>query len=78
MDKKALGARIRRLRQERDEPLTQEKLAILMGVDQKSISKWETGTARPDICRLSLLAEVLDTTVDELLTPGELAPVATQ
>ena len=46
--------------------LTQEQLAVQLGVTSKSISKWETGNCLPDASKYKPLCEILDITVNEL------------
>lgn len=46
--------------------MTQLKLANLLNLSEKTISKWETGRGMPDITNLSLLAKVLNVSVTEL------------
>ena len=57
--------------------MTQEELASRMGVSRQSVAKWETGLSSPDIDRLALLRDVLQTSLDELIAPAgrELIPV---
>lgn len=47
--------------------ITQEELAIKIGVTRQAISKWERGEGLPDLYNISELAKALDVTVDELL-----------
>lgn len=67
MDKtnETLGRRIARLRLEYG--MTQERLAMKMGVTAQAVSKWENGLSAPDIMLLPELARTLGVTVDELL-----------
>lgn len=51
---------------------TQKQLSELLGISDKTISKWECGLSVPDSSMLIILVNELDTTVSELL--GE--PVA--
>ena len=69
-----LGGRIARLRKEKG--MTQLELADRMGVTDKAVSKWERDVSCPDIASMPRLAEVLGTTVDELMQarPGAAAP----
>jgi len=60
-----IGERIRELRKKNE--LTQERLADVLGVTSKAISKWETGAGCPDISLIVPLARVLGVTTDELL-----------
>lgn len=52
--------------------LTQEEMGRMLGVTNKAISKWEVGETLPDITMLKPLADLLDVTVDELLSQKEL------
>lgn len=61
-----LGSRIAELR--RNAGLTQETLAEKLGVTPQAVSKWETGSACPDISLLTQLARTLGVSVDELLS----------
>ena len=67
MDEKneTLGRRIARLRLEYG--MTQERLAMKMGVTAQAVSKWENDLSAPDISLLPELARTLGVTVDELL-----------
>lgn len=65
----------RRLRQYRkDRGMTQQELADQLGVSNKSVSRWESGSY-PDVALLGPLARALQVTVDDLL--NEKAPVRT-
>lgn len=48
--------------------LTQEQLATALGISVAAVSKWETGSAYPDITLLAPIARLLGITVDELLS----------
>lgn len=61
-----IGETILRLRKEKN--ITQEQLAVMVGVTSGAVSKWETGNSVPDITLLSPLARALDTTLDTLLS----------
>ncbi|MDE6384582.1 MAG: helix-turn-helix domain-containing protein [Eubacterium sp.] len=56
---------LRNLRKEKD--LSQEYLAEKMGVSRQTISKWENGTAMPDLKKLTELAEFFEVSMDNLL-----------
>lgn len=60
-----LNENIKRLR--KNKGYTQETLAQQLGVVRQTISKWEKGFSVPDADLLQRLAEVLETTVAELL-----------
>ncbi len=51
--------------------LTQEQLAELLGVSNKTISKWETGKSMPDYSIVELLCKELNITISELLAAKE-------
>lgn len=51
----------------KDHGLTQAELAKKVGVSNKTVSKWETGSVLPDIYSLISLANVYSLTLDELL-----------
>lgn len=70
MNTTTIGTIITTLRKEKG--YTQEDLADLLGVTSGAVSKWETGAAQPDISLLKPLAYSLHTTVDHLLSFGEL------
>lgn len=57
MDKKKLGKRIKLARIEKD--LSQDQLAELIKAKQKSISRYETGTALPSLESLEKISKVL-------------------
>ena len=59
------GENIKKLRKEKE--LTQEALAVFLGVSFQAISKWERGETYPDITMLPLIAKFFDTTIDSLL-----------
>lgn len=48
--------------------LTQETLAEKVGVSRQTLSKWETGEAVPDIEKSVVLADVLEVSLDELVS----------
>ena len=56
---------IRRLRKEVG--LTQDALAAEVGVDRKTIARWESGASQPRIGDLSVLARALRCSLDALL-----------
>lgn len=54
--------------------LSQEKLAERMGVSRQTISRWETGEARPDLEKFEQLCGVFSVSADALLF-GTQSPV---
>lgn len=60
------GTVIRELREKRK--LTQLQLSALLGVSDKTVSKWETGRGYPDITLLEPIAQAFGVSVTELLS----------
>ena len=60
-----IGKRIKELRKKND--LTQERLADLLGVTDKAVSKWECGLTAPDLALIIPLTRILHVSADELL-----------
>lgn len=48
--------------------ITQEQLAVQLGVTSKAISKWETGNCLPEASKYKPLCEILGITVNELFS----------
>ena len=46
--------------------LTQAKLAEALDVDTSTVTKWETGEAKPRADKRPLLAKILGCSIDEL------------
>ena len=65
MDQIKIGKFIANCRKDRN--LTQSDLAELLGVSNRTISKWETGRGMCDISMFQPLCEALDITYNELL-----------
>lgn len=61
----AIGKNIKRLRL--NSGLTQEQLAERLHLSGQAVSKWENGTALPDIVLLPALADCFGVTIDELM-----------
>ena len=72
MNEQEFAQRLRQYR--KDKGLTQQELADQLGVSNKTVSRWESGSY-PDVTTLVVLARALGVTVDELLDPK--APVRT-
>lgn len=60
-----LSNRIYELRTQKG--LSQKELGAILGVSNKAVSKWETGTALPKTETLIKLAKVFDVSTEELL-----------
>jgi len=65
MNQEKIGKFIADLRKEKN--LTQEKLALELGVNVKSVSRWENGKTMPDLSMLPILAKELNVEISELL-----------
>lgn len=69
LDLTAIGYQIQSLRKTKG--YTQNQLGDMVGVSFQAVSKWERGETLPDIATFVALAEVLDTTIDNLLHGGK-------
>ena len=67
-----VGGFIQQLR--KDKGMTQKELAEIIGMSDKTISKWESGNSLPDTSVLVSLCEVLDISVNELLSCEKIPP----
>lgn len=65
MNQERIGKFIAEQRKEKN--MTQEELASIMGVTDKSISRWENGRTMPDLSMISTLAKELNCAIPELL-----------
>lgn len=61
----AFNTNLARLRKEKG--LSQEQLALEIGVSRQSISKWERGSSQPELSNIDKICEVLETTPNELM-----------
>lgn len=66
MDLLQIGKFIAQLRKEHE--LSQEKLGAIIGVTNKTISRWETGTYLPPAEMLLSMSELFDVSINELLS----------
>ncbi|MBR5349112.1 MAG: helix-turn-helix domain-containing protein [Lachnospiraceae bacterium] len=66
MDRYITGTAIKRLREQRK--MTQLQLAEILGVSDKTISKWETAKGYPDITLLEPIADAFGISVPELIS----------
>jgi len=70
MDIKVVGAYLAELRKENN--LTQEQLGEKLGVTNKTISRWETGTYLPPVDILENLSDMYGITINEIISGREL------
>lgn len=71
MDLKITGKFIKEMRKEKN--LTQTKLAEILNVSEKTISKWECGNGFPDTSLILPLCKALEITANELLSGKKLS-----
>ena len=57
--------RLKKLRKEKG--LTQKELGERLGVKQNTFTNWENGKREPNLSTILKLAEILETTTDDLL-----------
>lgn len=69
IDLTAISIKIENARKEKG--FTQEELAVRLGLSSQAVSKWERGLSIPDIETLLDLTEILDISIDSLLTGNE-------
>ncbi len=65
MDQIKIGCFLKELRKEKQ--LTQEALAERLGVSNRTVSRWETGSNMPDIGMLVDLADLYDVSIPEII-----------
>ena len=61
-----IGLKIRELRKKRG--ITQERLAEYLNISSQAVSKWENGTALPDITLVPKLSSFFGVSTDELFS----------
>ena len=65
MDQKKIGIFLKELRKEKQ--LTQEQLAEVFGVTNRSVSRWENGVNMPDFDLVIEIAKYYDISIEEFL-----------
>lgn len=55
------------VKKRREKGITQDEIAVYIGVSKASVSKWETGQSFPDITFLPQLAAYFNISIDELM-----------
>lgn len=66
MDQERIGKFIAECRKKKN--LTQEELAEKLGINSRSISRWENGNCMPDLAMLPLVSKELGVSINELMT----------
>jgi len=64
-DKMTFSEKLKYLRKEKK--ISQEELAQVIHVTRQSVSKWETGTAYPDIEKMKILSDFYNISLDDLM-----------
>lgn len=70
MNQYVTGAAIKELREKNK--MTQAQLAEMLGVSDKTVSKWETGKGYPDITLLEPIADAFKISVPELISGNQI------
>ena len=66
MNQERIGKFISKVRKEKK--ITQKQLAEKLGITDRAISKWENGKSMPDLALLKPLCDILNITINELLS----------
>ena len=64
------GEKLKQLREERG--MTQQTVAEKLYVTRQAVSRWECGARYPDLLMAKKIAQILDVTIDEMLSGEEL------
>ena len=70
MDQVKIGQFIKTMRKEKN--LTQREIADRLNISEKTVSKWETGNGLPEVSSMLPLCELLEISVNELLSGEKL------
>ena len=73
MNQKKIGYFLRKLRNEKG--LTQEQFAEIIGVSNRSVSRWENGVNMPDFDLLMQIAEYFYVHIEEILDGERKTPI---
>ena len=71
MDMQKVGGFLKELRKQHG--MTQEQLGEALGVNNKTVSRWETGTYMPPIEMLEQLSALYDVTINEIISGERLS-----
>lgn len=64
------GEKLKQLREEKG--MTQQKIAEMLYVTRQAVSRWECGARYPDLLTAKKIAQILEVSVDEMLSGEEL------
>ena len=70
MEQEKIGKFIQEKRKEKN--LKQSDLAEKLGVSNRAVSKWENGLNMPDLSLFKPLCEILDISINELMSGEEI------
>ena len=74
MDTKKIGIFLKQLRKENG--MTQEQLGDKVGVSNKTVSRWENGNYMPPVECLSILSDIYNISINEILAGERVSDVA--
>ena len=66
MDQKKVGDFLAQLRKEKG--LSQKELAQIVGVTDKTVSRWETGSYMPDVDTFAVLSDYYGVLINEMIS----------
>ena len=66
------GRNLKRLREQKGE--TQQQVAVAIGTDSGTVSRWERGAADPQLSQIYKLAEHFGVKPGHMLSPPDVAP----
>lgn len=72
MDQQKIGQFIGQLRKEKG--MTQKELANVLGITDKTVSKWETGKGMPDVSSFEPICKVFEINMNELISGSRISP----
>lgn len=58
------------VKQRKDNNMSQEQLAELLGISRQAISKWESGNSIPDMAKILELCKILNCNLEDLVDDG--------
>ena len=67
------GEKLKQLREEKG--MTQQKIADKLYVTRQAVSRWECGARYPDLLTAKKIAEILEVSVDEMLSGEEIRQI---
>ncbi|OON87502.1 hypothetical protein BXO88_04355 [Oribacterium sp. C9] len=74
MNQYITGTAIKKLREQRK--MTQLQLAEILGVSEKTVSKWESGRGYPSLDPLKEISKFFSVSIDDLICSEEIISAA--